>query len=47
MNFQVKFKELPFEDFIILNQSLLVCFYFINYFNNNKDENLKDYIFYS
>ena len=41
INFNIKYDELPFEDSIIVSQTLLICFYFANYFTDNKDEKYK------
>ena len=41
INLNIKYNELPFEDLIIVSQTLLVCFYFANFFTDNKDENYK------
>ena len=41
INFNIKYNELPFEDLIIVSQTLLICFYFANFFTDNKDENYK------
>ena len=41
INFNINYDELPFEDSIIVSQTLLICFYFANYFTDNKDEKYK------